>query len=118
MSSPLRWFSRLRCCLRAFVVAACWAVLSFSSSDYLRAAEETIEDAPATEKALAEPVAPIEAQAGANEDSQLSFNFRYQPWQDVLDWFAEQADERLPTSPLCDRASYRSSHRQPWPPPG
>jgi type II secretory pathway component GspD/PulD (secretin) len=28
-------------------------------------------------------------------DGKLQFNFRYQPWQDVLDWFAQQADLSL-----------------------
>lgn len=28
-------------------------------------------------------------------DGRLSFNFRYQPWQEVLDWFAERADLSL-----------------------
>jgi type II secretory pathway component GspD/PulD (secretin) len=31
----------------------------------------------------------------ADADGKLSFNFRYQPWQDVLDWFAEQSDLSL-----------------------
>lgn len=31
----------------------------------------------------------------ADSDGKLSFNFRYQPWQDVLDWFAEQNDLSL-----------------------
>ena len=29
------------------------------------------------------------------EDIQLRFSFRYHPWKDVLDWFAEQADLSL-----------------------
>ncbi len=31
------------------------------------------------------------APAAASADGRLTFSFRYQPWQDVLDWFAEQA---------------------------
>src|SRR5262249_34148973 len=27
----------------------------------------------------------------ASADGKLTFSFRYQPWQDVLDWFAQQA---------------------------
>jgi len=27
----------------------------------------------------------------SNDDARLTFNFRYQPWQEVLDWFADQA---------------------------
>ncbi len=26
-----------------------------------------------------------------DKDARLTFSFRYQPWQEVLDWFAEQA---------------------------
>src|SRR5215211_5654784 len=29
--------------------------------------------------------------AASSADSRLTFSFRYQPWQDVLDWFAQQA---------------------------
>jgi len=29
------------------------------------------------------------------DDARLVFNFRFQPWSDVLDWFAEQADLSL-----------------------
>jgi type II secretory pathway component GspD/PulD (secretin) len=45
----------------------------------------------------AQPVAPsdaktAEAVAGVpGDDVRLTFNFRYQPWQEVLDWFADQA---------------------------
>lgn len=39
----------------------------------------------------AEPAAAATTPA----DGRLTFNFRYQPWQSVLDWFAEQADLSL-----------------------
>jgi type II secretory pathway component GspD/PulD (secretin) len=42
-------------------------------------------DAPAKRPALA-GVPPI-----AKEASRLRFNFRFQPWREVLDWFAQQA---------------------------
>lgn len=38
------------------------------------------------------PSKPIEQ---PSSDGKLSFSFRYQPWQDVLDWFAEQSDLSL-----------------------
>jgi type II secretory pathway component GspD/PulD (secretin) len=39
----------------------------------------------------AEPAAPAAETASTKSDRQLTFNFRYQPWQDVLDWFADEA---------------------------
>ncbi|MCE9604289.1 MAG: hypothetical protein K8U03_05225, partial [Planctomycetia bacterium] len=33
--------------------------------------------------------------AGAKENARLRFNFRFQPWGEVLDWFAQQADLSL-----------------------
>ena len=40
-------------------------------------------------------VAPAERLAPAKPSDKLRFNFRYQPWKDVLDWFAETADLSL-----------------------
>ncbi len=37
------------------------------------------------------PVAAAPATHVPAADARLSFSFRYQPWQQVLDWFAEQA---------------------------
>ena len=34
-------------------------------------------------------------EAAAPKDAKLRFNFRFQPWEDVLDWLAEQADLSL-----------------------
>jgi type II secretory pathway component GspD/PulD (secretin) len=45
--------------------------------------KEAIAKPPATSMAAARPAAPAEGK--------LTFSFRYQPWQDVLDWFAQQA---------------------------
>src|SRR4029078_4992624 len=39
--------------------------------------------APSTKAAVSSATPPA--------DSKLTFSFRYQPWQDVLDWFAQQA---------------------------
>jgi type II secretory pathway component GspD/PulD (secretin) len=44
------------------------------------------------------PAARNTASAGAGgdrNDTRLTFNFRYTPWKDVLDWFATQADLSL-----------------------
>ena len=41
------------------------------------------------------PVGPTERLAPAKPSDKLRFNFRYQPWKDVLDWFAETADLSL-----------------------
>lgn len=53
----------------------------------------------AAEPAAAERSAATAADATttsiAPDDRKFTFNFRYQPWQDVLDWFAEQADLSL-----------------------
>lgn len=50
---------------------------------------EAMEDAEPTEGA-----AP-DVTAADRENMKLRFNFRYQPWEDVLDWLAEQADLSL-----------------------
>jgi type II secretory pathway component GspD/PulD (secretin) len=43
-------------------------------------------------------------------DARLTFNFRYQPWQEVLDWFADQADlSLLLESPPPGTFNYRDS---------
>lgn len=51
------------------------------------AANESKPAAPSSTPA--KPAAPTRAAAAG--DGRLTFSFRYQPWQDVLDWFAEQA---------------------------
>jgi type II secretory pathway component GspD/PulD (secretin) len=53
-------------------------------------AKTTGEPSEATNDAV-----PLTATRPNQEDTKLTFNFRYQPWQDVLDWFAEQADLSL-----------------------
>ncbi|NLY01996.1 MAG: hypothetical protein GXY83_38425 [Rhodopirellula sp.] len=60
-------------------------------------AEETAEAAAPTVDP-AEPAAAEPPAAGEATDSALlsmSFNFRFQPWEDVLDWFAERAGYSL-----------------------
>ncbi|HVT26924.1 MAG TPA: secretin N-terminal domain-containing protein, partial [Lacipirellulaceae bacterium] len=38
-----------------------------------------------------EPRSRSSATSSSSADVRLTFSFRYQPWQDVLDWFAQQA---------------------------
>lgn len=38
---------------------------------------------------------PAENAPATPTEARLQFNFRYQPWQEVLDWFAQQADLSL-----------------------
>ncbi|MCI0334977.1 MAG: hypothetical protein L0228_17355 [Planctomycetes bacterium] len=46
----------------------------------------------------------------AGDDAKLTFNFRYQPWQDVLDWFADQAGlSLLLESPPPGTFNYRDT---------
>ncbi len=61
------------------------------------AEEEPAEEEPAEEEAAEEePAAEPEDDAPvAKKDVKLRFNFRFQPWKDVLDWFAQQADLSL-----------------------
>jgi type II secretory pathway component GspD/PulD (secretin) len=70
---------------RALWIGAALTVV-WGSSPALLAAEPATADRPAA--IAAEPT------AGGGE-REFKFNFRYQPWQDVLDWFAEQADLSL-----------------------
>jgi len=60
--------------------------------------EMALPEMPPSEAAVPElPPLPIEGPAADAEleippkDVRLTFNFRFQPWEDVLDWFAEQA---------------------------
>ena len=58
---------------------------------------EPAESLPA-EPAPAEPEQEPEeqpAEPAAKKPGKLRFNFRFQPWEDVLDWFARQADLSL-----------------------
>jgi type II secretory pathway component GspD/PulD (secretin) len=57
------------------------------------------------EETAAPAAAPAETTPG-----ELVFNFRYQPWQDVLDWFATQADLSLVLeSPPSGTFNYRDT---------
>jgi type II secretory pathway component GspD/PulD (secretin) len=68
-----------------------------------------------TDMRAEEPAKPAAASAAAvpaakTPPGKLTFNFRYQPWQDVLDWFAQQADLSLVLeSPPSGTFNYRDS---------
>ena len=49
------------------------------------------QTAPAEEKRESTSAARQSARPLSPADAKLTFSFRYQPWQDVLDWFAQQA---------------------------
>lgn len=50
---------------------------------------------PRTEIAGVKPDPRAEASVTSDKDKRLRFNFRYAPWKDVLEWFAQQADFSL-----------------------
>lgn len=60
-----------------------------------------------------EPSSPTTGDtASSPDDGRLLFNFRYQPWQDVLDWFADQAGLSLVLeAPPPGTFNYRDSRR-------
>ena len=65
------------------------------------AAEGAAEPARSRRTTAEQPAATTEAPGDTGleqaepKDVKLRFNFRYQPWEDVLDWLAEQADLSL-----------------------
>lgn len=71
-----------------FATRFVFGLLLFLGAQVLWAAED-VTDKPTAEAASAE-VKPI---AGAKD--RLVFSFRHQPWAEVLDWFAKQADLSL-----------------------
>ncbi len=100
----------LRQILGGCTLLGCLAILP--AIDPLVAWAQGPESNNSTKQALAEPVAPVaEAVAPvAKSNGKLVFNFRYQPWQDVLDWFAQQADLSLVLeSPPSGTFNYRDS---------
>jgi type II secretory pathway component GspD/PulD (secretin) len=48
----------------------------------------------------------------APRETLLKFNFRYQPWEDVLDWLAEEADLSLQSSLVPDGTCNYSDRRE------
>lgn len=56
------------------------------------------------------PEVASSSKESAGGDGKLIFSFRYQPWQDVLDWFADQADlSLLIESPPPGTFNYRDT---------
>src|SRR5688500_2222628 len=65
------------------------ASLAASAPDDLEEQAEPAAGAPAGERAAADGSAGESPEpATADSESRLKFSFRYQPWKDVLDWFA------------------------------
>ncbi|HJQ78939.1 MAG TPA: hypothetical protein VJ828_03240, partial [Lacipirellulaceae bacterium] len=58
----------------------------------------------------AKPDSAAKESAPLSDDVRLTFSFRYQPWQDVLDWFADQAGlSLLVEAPPPGTFNYRDS---------
>jgi type II secretory pathway component GspD/PulD (secretin) len=85
---------------------------SAAATEKPAAAPKSPEAAPAaTAPASAAPQAKPPEPA-APSDGKLTFSFRYQPWQDVLDWFADQNGlSLLMESPPPGTFNYRDAHR-------
>lgn len=62
-----------------------------SPSSAVPSTEVTVLKPATIEQKLVAAVAEVEQQTLPPSDVRLRFNFRYQPWQEVLKWFAEQA---------------------------
>ncbi len=79
--------------------------------------DELVDNVSADESSRDEPLAVAARRSPSplpkpDGDGKLSFNFRYQPWQDVLDWFAEQSDLSLVLeSPPSGTFNYTDSRR-------
>ncbi|MGI9456453.1 MAG: secretin N-terminal domain-containing protein, partial [Aeoliella sp.] len=58
-------------------------------------ADKEAEPAEPTEEPAAATPLVVDRSPGPAADGKLLFSFRYQPWQEVLDWFAEQSDLSL-----------------------
>src|SRR4051794_19481655 len=97
-------------CARALTAAVCAALIIVAGrytsgqdtqAPVTRPATKTkLRDTPAPKAqlpastkpgSLAPSAKPASNPAASSADSKLTFSFRYQPWQEVLDWFAQQA---------------------------
>lgn len=58
-------------------------------------AQPTADTTPPLGSSAPASVASAATPTDAATEKQLTFNFRYQPWQEVLDWFADQANLSL-----------------------
>ena len=103
MSRARRYF-----CLHAPSLWAAMCTLLVVAGGSITCAEEAKKETPAAQTAEAKPAvaAPVASKpaattatthakpskpAPASADGKVTFSFRYQPWQEVLDWFAEKA---------------------------
>ncbi|MEX0713707.1 MAG: secretin N-terminal domain-containing protein [Pirellulales bacterium] len=67
-----------------------------SSSEAAQA--ETAQPEPSDEQPASTDGQPVAGESGPSQaagNGRLQFNFRFQPWSEVLDWFAQQADLSL-----------------------
>jgi type II secretory pathway component GspD/PulD (secretin) len=88
--------------LRFVIVCAIFAVV-VGAATWAQPPAEVSTTSSEIEAIADQPAAPA-------DDVHLTFNFRYQPWQDVLDWFAEQAGlSLLLESPPPGTFNYRDS---------
>jgi len=84
-----------------FAVAEAQARLAARAAGRKIAAPDKTSATPGLEKtAMSAAASPAEtpdkpAEPVAAKEPRLRFNFRFQPWKDVLDWFAQQADLSL-----------------------
>jgi type II secretory pathway component GspD/PulD (secretin) len=82
------------------------AIFAWAQTD----AESSVEAEAAPAAAEEKHDSKENEEAPPSEDVRLTFNFRYQPWQDVLDWFADQAGlSLLLESPPPGTFNYRDS---------
>lgn len=75
---------------RSLLVALCLS-LALPGIGLAQTDETPPPAAPAHPAAAAPADAATAAPSQPADDGKLLFNFRYQPWKDVLDWFADQA---------------------------
>lgn len=95
MSSLLLWLLRTGPLLGSLAAGA--LVLSAHGAGIAIGADEQPSAATSkAEKASTEPAtSAAPTQTATKQNGKFSFNFRYQPWQEVLDWFADEADLSL-----------------------
>ncbi|HEY3394579.1 MAG TPA: secretin N-terminal domain-containing protein, partial [Lacipirellulaceae bacterium] len=96
----------LRLAALCATLIGCSALYAWAQTD----AEPPIEAEAVPAASEAKPDSAEKESAPPPDDVRLTFNFRYQPWQDVLDWFADQAGlSLLVESPPPGTFNYRDS---------
>jgi type II secretory pathway component GspD/PulD (secretin) len=71
--------------------SAAWGQIDAEESVVEKVGNKELESLQPEAEPPTSDAAAADEQPAARSDVRLTFNFRYQPWQDVLDWFAEQA---------------------------